>query len=38
MAFTPLMLKTTLEIADKEVVSKSYPSFWHDVALLTVKR
>ena len=38
MAFTPLMLKTTLEIADKEVVSKSYPSFWHDVAQLTVKR
>ena len=38
MAFTPLMLKITLEIADKEVVSKSYPSFWHDVAQLTVKR
>ena len=38
MAFTPLMLKTNLEIADKEVVSKSYPSFWHDVAQLTVKR
>ncbi|GJH41027.1 3-phosphoshikimate 1-carboxyvinyltransferase [Capnocytophaga sp. HP1101] len=36
MSFAPLMLKTTLQIADKEVVSKSYPSFWHDVAQLTV--
>nr|WP_314558296.1 3-phosphoshikimate 1-carboxyvinyltransferase [uncultured Capnocytophaga sp.] len=31
MAFAPLLLKTTLEIADKEVVSKSYPEFWDDV-------
>lgn len=31
MAFAPLLLKTRLEIANKEVVSKSYPEFWTDV-------
>lgn len=31
MAFAPLLLKTRLEIANKEVVSKSYPEFWADV-------
>lgn len=31
MAFAPLLLKTRLEIANKEVVSKSYPDFWTDV-------
>jgi len=32
MAFAPLLLKTSFEIADKEVVSKSYPNFWDDFA------
>ena len=32
MAFAPLLLKTDFEIADKEVVSKSYPNFWDDFA------
>ncbi len=31
MAFTPLCLKTTLEIQDAQVVSKSYPTFWKDI-------
>lgn len=30
MAFAPLLLKTDFQIADKEVVSKSYPNFWDD--------
>jgi 3-phosphoshikimate 1-carboxyvinyltransferase len=34
MAFAPLALKTTLIIKDAEVVSKSYPDFWNDLALL----
>ena len=36
MAFAPLMLLTPLTILDKEVVTKSYPTFWQDVAQLTV--
>lgn len=31
MAFAPLALKTTLNIDDHEVVSKSYPAFWNDL-------
>lgn len=31
MAFAPLALKTTLNIEDAEVVSKSYPNFWNDL-------
>jgi len=31
MAFAPLALKTSIQINDPEVVSKSYPSFWDDL-------
>jgi 3-phosphoshikimate 1-carboxyvinyltransferase len=31
MAFAPLALKTSIIIEDAEVVSKSYPTFWHDL-------
>jgi len=31
MAFMPLLTKTTITIADPEVVNKSYPSFWKQV-------
>lgn len=31
MAFAPLALKTTINIENAEVVSKSYPSFWEDL-------
>lgn len=31
MAFAPLGLKTTLQINDAKVVSKSYPQFWEDL-------
>lgn len=34
MAFAPLALKTTLEIEDYMVVSKSYPTFWEDLKQL----
>lgn len=34
MAFAPLALKTDLYINDAEVVSKSYPDFWGDLAKL----
>lgn len=37
MAFAPLMLKTSLVIIDREVVSKSYPRFWQDVECLTIR-
>lgn len=30
MAFAPLVLKTTINIADAEVVTKSFTSFWED--------
>lgn len=35
MAFAPLLLKTQLIIKDADVVSKSYPDFWTDIAYLT---
>jgi 3-phosphoshikimate 1-carboxyvinyltransferase len=31
MAFAPLALKTSIEIEDAGVVSKSYPDFWNDL-------
>jgi 3-phosphoshikimate 1-carboxyvinyltransferase len=31
MAFAPLGLKTTLNIKNADVVSKSYPQFWEDL-------
>ncbi|APY08859.1 3-phosphoshikimate 1-carboxyvinyltransferase [Winogradskyella sp. J14-2] len=34
MAFAPLGLKTTLQINNAEVVSKSYPQFWDDLKTL----
>ncbi|MGB5436581.1 MAG: 3-phosphoshikimate 1-carboxyvinyltransferase [Maribacter sp.] len=34
MAFAPLALKTSFEINDAEVVSKSYPDFWEDLKIL----
>lgn len=35
MAFAPLLLKTSIEIEDANVVSKSYPDFWTDIESLT---
>lgn len=35
MAFAPLALKTTLQINDAEVTSKSYPLFWGDLEKLS---
>ncbi|APY01083.1 3-phosphoshikimate 1-carboxyvinyltransferase [Lacinutrix venerupis] len=37
MAFAPLALKTTLEIEDYMVVSKSYPTFWDDLKRLGIQ-
>lgn len=34
MAFAPLALKVPVIINDAEVVSKSYPGFWDDLARL----
>lgn len=34
LAFAPLALKTSLEIVDSEVVSKSFPGFWEDLEKL----
>lgn len=34
MAFAPLAQKVALNIADCEVVSKSFPTFWEDLTLL----
>jgi len=31
MAFAPLVARTSLRIANPEVVSKSYPNFWNDM-------
>jgi len=31
MAFAPLALKISLQIADANVVTKSYPDFWNDL-------
>lgn len=36
MAFAPLALRTTLIINEAEVVSKSYPDFWADLAKIGV--
>jgi 3-phosphoshikimate 1-carboxyvinyltransferase len=35
MAFAPLLLKTSIEIEDADVVSKSYPDFWNDISSIT---
>ena len=32
MAFAPLSLILDVEVADKKVVSKSYPRYWEDLA------
>lgn len=37
MAFAPLALKTTLQIEDAMVVSKSYPTFWDDLKSIGFK-
>lgn len=37
MAFAPLGLKTTLQIEDAMVVSKSYPTFWDDLKAVGFK-
>ncbi|MEZ4855726.1 MAG: 3-phosphoshikimate 1-carboxyvinyltransferase [Gelidibacter sp.] len=37
MAFAPLALKTTLQIEDAMVVSKSYPTFWDDLKTIGFK-
>ena len=37
MAFMPLVTKTEVEIEDPEVVNKSYPSFWKQVALTGIQ-
>ncbi len=37
MAFAPLALKTTLQIEDALVVSKSYPTFWEDLKSIGFK-
>ena len=37
MAFAPLALKTNLIIENAEVVSKSFPSFWEDLAQIGLK-
>ena len=36
MAFAPLALKVPIVIEDAEVVSKSYPDFWKDLALIGI--
>jgi 3-phosphoshikimate 1-carboxyvinyltransferase len=36
MSFAPLALKTSLVIKDANVVSKSYPDFWRDLAAIGV--
>lgn len=37
MAFAPLALKIPLYIQNPDVVEKSYPNFWNDLALLNLK-
>lgn len=37
MAFAPLGLKTSLQIEDAMVVSKSYPTFWEDLKAIGFK-
>ncbi|NNL82916.1 MAG: 3-phosphoshikimate 1-carboxyvinyltransferase, partial [Winogradskyella sp.] len=36
MAFAPLCLKTSLMINDADVVNKSYPGFWDDLASIGI--
>jgi 3-phosphoshikimate 1-carboxyvinyltransferase len=36
MAFAPLAIKVPLVINEAEVVSKSYPDFWNDLALIGI--
>ena len=36
MAFAPLALKISLKVNDAEVVSKSYPDFWKDMAQVNI--
>ena len=36
MAFAPLALKTPIIINDADVVSKSYPDYWKDLASLGI--
>ena len=36
MAFAPLALKVPITINQAEVVSKSYPDFWKDLALIGI--
>ncbi|MCF6181393.1 3-phosphoshikimate 1-carboxyvinyltransferase [Lutibacter sp.] len=35
MAFAPLALKVSIQVENHEVVSKSYPNFWHDFDKIT---
>jgi 3-phosphoshikimate 1-carboxyvinyltransferase len=37
MAFAPLALKTSLQVEDAMVVSKSYPAFWEDLKSIGFK-
>jgi len=37
MAFAPLALKVPIEILEAEVVTKSYRSFWKDMAIVGIK-
>ena len=37
MAFAPLAMKTSFFVNDAEVVSKSYPDFWRDMARLGLR-
>jgi 3-phosphoshikimate 1-carboxyvinyltransferase len=37
MAFAPLAIKTSLQINDANVVSKSFPTFWHDLKSIGFK-
>ena len=37
MAFAPLALKVPIEILEAEVVTKSYRSFWEDMAIVGIK-
>jgi 3-phosphoshikimate 1-carboxyvinyltransferase len=36
MAFAPLSVLTNIIIKDPDVVSKSYPDFWNDLAKLGI--
>jgi 3-phosphoshikimate 1-carboxyvinyltransferase len=34
MAFAPVALEIPITIEESQVVSKSYPGFWEDIAIL----